>query len=159
MRKTGFRPGIKLGISDWNASALTTEPRLPDKSQSTIYLYFITRNIYTMCTAHNHVTTLTQRLGTAELATGLRLGTSAILIPLLSYFSCCSLDLLLFFLSGLLLGTHQAFLGAVEGAVEKAVIPRIASRVVDGRHHRANEQRSKGYSTSCLASVRLPHPQ
>ena len=34
MRKTGFRPGIELRISDWKASALTTEPRLTDKSQS-----------------------------------------------------------------------------------------------------------------------------
>lgn len=58
-----------------------------------------------------------------------------------SYFGSCSLGLLFFFLFRLLLGTRNALLSAVEGAVEKAVIPRIADRVEDSRHHRANEQR------------------
>lgn len=75
--------------------------------------------------------------------------------PNFSYFSSYSLDLLFFFLFRLFLGTRKALLSAVEGAVEKAVIPRIADRVEDSRHHRAM---NKDYSTSCLASVRLPSP-
>ena len=35
MGKTDFCLGIELRISDWNASALTTEPQLPDKYQLT----------------------------------------------------------------------------------------------------------------------------
>ena len=38
-RKTNFRPGIELRISDWNASTLTTEPQLPDKSKPSLSLF------------------------------------------------------------------------------------------------------------------------
>ena len=41
MRKTNFHPGMKLRISDWNASAPTTEP-LPDKASFPIPPYYCT---------------------------------------------------------------------------------------------------------------------
>lgn len=79
-----------------------------------------------------------------------------LLPPHSSYLDSCSLDLLFFFLFSLFLVTRKALLSAVEGAVEKAVIPRIADRVEDSRHHRANEQRLFYFLLSFCPSTKSP---
>ena len=40
MGETDFCPEIVPRTSDWNASALTTEPRLPDKASLTISFFY-----------------------------------------------------------------------------------------------------------------------